>query len=32
MREFIYIADQMDKGHVDPKAIITRDIALTECR
>jgi threonine dehydrogenase-like Zn-dependent dehydrogenase len=30
MREFIYIADQMDKGHVDPKAIVTREIALTE--
>jgi L-iditol 2-dehydrogenase len=28
MKEFIYIADQMDKGHVDPKAIITRDIPL----
>jgi hypothetical protein len=30
MKEFIYIADQMDKGHADPKAIITRDIPLTE--
>jgi threonine dehydrogenase-like Zn-dependent dehydrogenase len=30
MREFIYIADQMDKGHVDPKAIVSREIALTE--
>jgi L-iditol 2-dehydrogenase len=30
MREFLYIADQMDKGHVDPKTIITRDIALDE--
>ena len=30
MREFIYIADQMDKGHTGPKAIITRDIALVE--
>jgi (R,R)-butanediol dehydrogenase/meso-butanediol dehydrogenase/diacetyl reductase len=30
MREFIYIADQMDKGHTDPKAIITCDIALAE--
>jgi L-iditol 2-dehydrogenase len=29
MKEFTYIADQMDKGHVDPKAIITRDIPLT---
>jgi L-iditol 2-dehydrogenase len=28
MREFIYIADQMDKGHTDPKAIITRDVGL----
>jgi len=28
MKEFIYIADQMDKGHVDPKAIITNDIPL----
>jgi (R,R)-butanediol dehydrogenase/meso-butanediol dehydrogenase/diacetyl reductase len=30
MTEFIYIADQMDKGHVDPKAIITREIPLAE--
>jgi len=30
MKEFLYIADQMDKGHVDPKAIISRDIPLTE--
>jgi threonine dehydrogenase-like Zn-dependent dehydrogenase len=30
MTEFLYIADQMDKGHADPKAIITREIALTE--
>jgi L-iditol 2-dehydrogenase len=30
MTEFIYIADQMDKGHVDPKAIITREISLAE--
>ena len=30
MTEFIYIADQMDKGHADPKAIITREIPLTE--
>jgi L-iditol 2-dehydrogenase len=29
MKEFIYIAEQMDKGHVDPKTIITCDIALT---
>jgi threonine dehydrogenase-like Zn-dependent dehydrogenase len=28
MREFLYIADQMDKGHCDPKAIISNDIAL----
>ncbi len=28
MREFIYIADQMDKGHCDPKAIITNEISL----
>jgi (R,R)-butanediol dehydrogenase/meso-butanediol dehydrogenase/diacetyl reductase len=30
MREFLYIADQMDKGHADPKAIITNDIALDD--
>ena len=30
MREFLYIADQMDKGHVDPKAIITNEIPLLE--
>jgi L-iditol 2-dehydrogenase len=30
MKEFTYIADQMDKGHADPKAIITRDIPLTD--
>ena len=29
MREFLYIADQMDKGHVDPKLIITRTAPLT---
>lgn len=28
MKEFLYIADQIDKGHADPKAIITRDISL----
>ena len=28
MREFLYIADQMDKGHADPKAIITNEITL----
>ena len=30
MTEFIYIADQMDQGHADPKAIITREIPLLE--
>ena len=30
MTEFIYIADQMDKGHTDPKTIITREIPLIE--
>jgi L-iditol 2-dehydrogenase len=30
MREFTYIADQMDKGHADPKAIITKEIPLVE--
>jgi len=30
MKDFLYIADQMDKGQADPKAIITRDIPLTE--
>lgn len=30
MKEFLYIADQMDKGHCDPKAIITNDIPLVE--
>jgi len=30
MREFLYIADQMDRGHTDPKAIITREIELAE--
>lgn len=28
MAEFLYIADQMDKGHVDPKAIITSTVPL----
>jgi threonine dehydrogenase-like Zn-dependent dehydrogenase len=28
MKEFLYIADQMDKGHCDPKAIVTNDIPL----
>ena len=30
MKEFIYIADQMDKGHADPKVIVSREIALQE--
>ena len=30
MKEFLYIADQMDKGHCDPKAIITNDIPLVD--
>jgi threonine dehydrogenase-like Zn-dependent dehydrogenase len=30
MKEFIYIAEQMDKGHADPKLIISRDIQLAE--
>lgn len=30
MKEFLYIADQMDKGHVDPKTIITNDIPLVD--
>lgn len=29
MREFLYIADQMDKGHCDPKTIITNQIAMS---
>jgi len=29
MKEFLYIADQMDKGHCDPKGIITSEIGLT---
>ena len=28
MSEFLYIADQMDKGQVDPKAIITNTVPL----
>lgn len=28
MAEFLHIADQMDKGHVDPKTIVTSEIAL----
>lgn len=30
MRDFLYSADQMDKGHCDPKAIVTSDIPLIE--
>ena len=30
MAEFLHIADQMDKGHVDPKAIISNAIALDQ--
>ena len=30
MKEFHYIADQMDKGHCDPKAIISNDIPLLQ--
>ena len=30
MKQFLYIADQMDKGRCDPKAIITNEIPLTE--
>jgi L-iditol 2-dehydrogenase len=30
MKEFLYIADQMDKGHVDPKGIITNTIPLAD--
>ena len=30
MRDFRYIADQMDKGHVDPKTIVTNAIPLGE--
>lgn len=28
MTEFHYIADQMDKGHVDPKTIVTNEVPL----
>jgi threonine dehydrogenase-like Zn-dependent dehydrogenase len=28
MKDFLYIADQMDKGHCDPKAIVTNEISL----
>jgi len=30
MRDFLYIADQLDKGHVDPKAIITNQVPLAK--
>jgi threonine dehydrogenase-like Zn-dependent dehydrogenase len=30
MRDFHYCAEQMDKGHADPKALITNDISLAE--
>ena len=30
MRDFLYIADQMDKGHADPKAIITSEVPLLD--
>jgi L-iditol 2-dehydrogenase len=30
MKEFHYIADQMDKGHCDPKAIISNTIPLAD--
>jgi threonine dehydrogenase-like Zn-dependent dehydrogenase len=30
MKEFHYIADQMDKGHCDPKAIITSEVPLID--
>jgi threonine dehydrogenase-like Zn-dependent dehydrogenase len=30
MTEFHYIADQMDKGHCDPKAIVTNEVALID--
>jgi L-iditol 2-dehydrogenase len=28
-RDFLYIADQMDKGHTDPKAIVTSEAPLS---
>ena len=28
MKEFLYIADRMDKGHVDPKTIVTSEVSL----
>ncbi len=30
MKEFLYIAGEMDKGHCDPKAIISNEIGLEE--
>ncbi|TCM16094.1 threonine dehydrogenase-like Zn-dependent dehydrogenase [Novosphingobium sp. PhB165] len=30
MKEFTYIASQMDKGHVDPKTIVTNEIPLID--
>jgi threonine dehydrogenase-like Zn-dependent dehydrogenase len=30
MTEFHYIADQMDKGHCDPKAIVSNEVALLD--
>jgi hypothetical protein len=30
MKEFLYIADQMDKGHCDPKAIVTNEVPLLD--
>lgn len=30
MANFLHIADQMDKGHVDPKTIITNTVPLSE--
>jgi len=29
MKEFFYIAEQMDKGHVDPKTIITSEVPFS---
>ena len=30
MRHFHWIADQLDKGHVDPKAIVTNEVPLAQ--
>lgn len=30
MREFAHIADQMDKGHCDPKLTISREVSLAD--